>query len=132
MKIGTLASMLGIAPSTIRYYEQIGLLKPPTRSANGYRTYSHASVARLRNIQTASRLGFPLDVVGRLFAYEGAELATKAKEQIQLRLAEVRELQASLDRQQRELVQLLGAMDGDACLPEVDGPACVRVSAAPG
>lgn len=39
MKIGELAARSGLTSSRIRYYEQIGLLKPVGRRTNGYRSY---------------------------------------------------------------------------------------------
>ncbi|MFZ6647650.1 MerR family transcriptional regulator [Undibacterium sp. TJN25] len=68
MKIGELATKAAIAPSAIRFYEQSGLLPPATRGANGYRVYSEAALERLRVIQLAQNLGFPLDAIRSLFA----------------------------------------------------------------
>jgi DNA-binding transcriptional MerR regulator len=115
MKIGELASRLGIAPSTIRYYEQIGLLKPPVRSANGYRRYSEESAVRIRQIQAASKLGIPLDAVRTLFAADGRSVKTRAAEQIALRLREIEATQAALQRQHQDLLDLLKNLDRAGC-----------------
>jgi MerR family transcriptional regulator, Zn(II)-responsive regulator of zntA len=61
--IGELASELGINPKTIRYYEEIGLLPEPQRSASGYRRYSVADLDRLRFIAKAKAIGLTLDEV---------------------------------------------------------------------
>ncbi|HBW99259.1 MAG TPA: MerR family transcriptional regulator, partial [Pseudoalteromonas sp.] len=53
MKIGELAKHSGIAASTIRYYESIGLLPHGTRNNNGYRQYDKASVEQLKMIKFA-------------------------------------------------------------------------------
>ena len=50
MKIGDLALQTGCPTPSIRYYEAEGLLQPPTRQANNYRTYTQAHVARLNFI----------------------------------------------------------------------------------
>ncbi len=68
MKIGELAAKAAMAPSAIRFYEQSGLLPPAVRSANGYRVYSEATLERLRVIQLAQNLGFPLDMIRSVFA----------------------------------------------------------------
>ena len=47
MNIGTAAEKSGLPPKTIRYYEDIGLLRPD-RAGNGYRDYSMADVHRLQ------------------------------------------------------------------------------------
>lgn len=47
MKIGELASRVGVSAKTIRYYEEIGLLPEPQRASNGYRDYRDESADRL-------------------------------------------------------------------------------------
>lgn len=61
MKIGELAQRTGLAPSRIRFYERIGLLKAVERQANGYRSYPADAVLVLRLIATAQQAGFSLD-----------------------------------------------------------------------
>jgi len=61
MKIGELAEQTGLAPSRIRFYERIGLLKPALRQANGYRSYPADAVMALKLIATGQQAGFRLD-----------------------------------------------------------------------
>src|SRR2546428_13917998 len=61
MKVGELAETVGIAPDTVRYYEKVGLLPAPKRTASGYRAYADTAVDRLRFIQGAQRIGLPLN-----------------------------------------------------------------------
>jgi MerR family copper efflux transcriptional regulator len=68
LTIGELAKKVGVRPSTLRYYEQEGLLAPDSRSDAGYRLYEPAAEARLLLIQRAQRLGFSLADVGTLLA----------------------------------------------------------------
>jgi DNA-binding transcriptional MerR regulator len=58
--VAVLARLTGSTPDTVRYYEKVGLLPPPERSAAGYRHYAQASVDRLHFIQGAQRLGLQL------------------------------------------------------------------------
>jgi len=58
-RISELAGPTGFSPSTLRYYEQVGLLSA-ARGRNGYRIYGDADVARLRFIARAKRLGLSL------------------------------------------------------------------------
>lgn len=60
MNIGTAAEMAKLPPKTIRYYEDIDLLRP-SRAANGYRDYSSQDVHRLRFLQRARSLGFTIE-----------------------------------------------------------------------
>ncbi|MEL0167361.1 MAG: MerR family transcriptional regulator [Pseudomonadaceae bacterium] len=61
MKIGELAEQTGLAPSRIRFYERIGLLKTVKRQSNGYRSYPPEAVLVLGMITSAQKAGFSLD-----------------------------------------------------------------------
>jgi len=60
MNIGQAAQRANLPPKTIRYYEDIALIKPD-RAENGYRDYSEADVHRLRFIQRSRSLGFTIE-----------------------------------------------------------------------
>lgn len=64
--IGEVAARAGVSTPTIRYYERIGLLKPPTRSTTGYRRYTEAAIRELHFIRKAQGLGFSLDEIGEI------------------------------------------------------------------
>jgi len=66
LTIGKLAGATGTKVETIRYYEQIGLLPEPARSAANYRTYDAAHLRRLSFIRRARDLGFSIDQVREL------------------------------------------------------------------
>lgn len=66
LTIGKLASATGTKVETIRYYEQIGLLAAPARSAGNYRTYEGEHLRRLSFIRRARDLGFSIDQVREL------------------------------------------------------------------
>ena len=58
-QISELAHRSGLPPTTLRFYEQAGLL-PAARSANGYRHYGEDALARLALIRAGKQLGLPL------------------------------------------------------------------------
>lgn len=60
MRIGQLAERSGLTATTIRYYESIGLLAEPCRTAGGYREYAEHDVERLRFIRDAQASGLTL------------------------------------------------------------------------
>src|SRR5690606_1867317 len=60
MRIGEVAARSGCPPETVRYYERIGLLPAPPRTASGYRDYRPADADRLRFISRGRELGFSL------------------------------------------------------------------------
>ena len=64
--IGQLAKRADVSTSSLRYYEEQGLLRPVSRSDAGYRLYDQEAETTLRFIQRAQRLGFSLSDI-RLF-----------------------------------------------------------------
>ncbi|MEX0629673.1 MAG: heavy metal-responsive transcriptional regulator [Chloroflexota bacterium] len=68
MRIGELATLVGVNPKTIRYYESIGLLPEPKRRPSGYRLYGADDVERLAFIRRAQRFGLRLDEIGEVLA----------------------------------------------------------------
>ncbi|MFD0715358.1 MerR family transcriptional regulator [Paenibacillus sp. GCM10027626] len=57
---GEIAKMANVNIETLRYYEELGLIIPPMRSASGYRLYSDETLGRLAFIQNAKACGFTL------------------------------------------------------------------------
>lgn len=66
VRISELARRSGFPPSTLRYYETIGLLDPPERTAAGYRTYDEVVLSRLSFIAGAKRMRLPLEDIRAL------------------------------------------------------------------
>ena len=72
MRIGQLASAAAVSVDTIRYYERLGLLPAPARTASGYREYPDGAVTRLSVIRNAVRFGFSLKDVARFLKVRDA------------------------------------------------------------
>ncbi|MGI6151810.1 MAG: MerR family transcriptional regulator [Christensenellales bacterium] len=64
--VNGLAKLAGVSPRTLRYYDQIGLLKPLRVEKNGYRVYGQEQVDALQQIRFFTELGLPLKEVLRL------------------------------------------------------------------
>ena len=60
MNIGDVASASGLPAKTIRYYEDIGLVRP-ARSENGYRHFRETDIHKLAFLGRARSLGFTID-----------------------------------------------------------------------
>jgi Cu(I)-responsive transcriptional regulator len=73
LRIGDLARATGTKVVTIRYYEKIGLLAAPPRSAGNYRRYGPEALRRLRFIRRCRALGFALEQVRELLALASEE-----------------------------------------------------------
>jgi Cu(I)-responsive transcriptional regulator len=76
MNIGEVSERSGLPPKTIRYYEDIGLIRP-RRGANGYRAFGDADAHRLAFLGRARSLGFSIEECRALLAlYGDAERAS--------------------------------------------------------
>ena len=66
LSIGQLAKQSGISVDTIRYYEKIGLLQTPKRTAGNYRYYSKPMLAELLFLKHCRELGITLQDIKNL------------------------------------------------------------------
>ncbi len=71
--ISELAHQLEISPSTIRFYEEKGLIKPD-RSPGNQRIYTKRNRARLKLILRGKRFGFSLDEIAEMIGAEEANM----------------------------------------------------------
>jgi MerR family copper efflux transcriptional regulator len=101
LTIGQLARRVGLRTSTLRYYEEQGLLVPAGRTPAGYRLYGPDAEQVLRFVQRAQRLGFSLADIHRLL--HGLQSNSLNDEQV-VALAEERFL--ALERRLTELLVL--------------------------
>lgn len=135
LTVGQLARATGVPAKTIRYYEQVGVLPAPHRSATGYRQYTQRDVHRLLFIRRARALGLSLFSI-KAFSAEldgGQCLAMRPRlkhlvtEQLRLVRAQIAECQL-LEQQLAQVLQRLLTIppsdhaDGCRCL-EIDAPA---------
>jgi MerR family regulatory protein./MerR, DNA binding. len=58
-----LAGIAGVSPRTIRYYDEVGLLKPVRINSSGYRIYGRKEVDRLQQIMFYRELGFSIEKI---------------------------------------------------------------------
>jgi DNA-binding transcriptional MerR regulator len=69
--INELAKLAGVSTRTLRYYDEIGLLRPKRISSNGYRVYGQQEVDLLQQILFYRELGVQLDEINRIIKAEG-------------------------------------------------------------
>lgn len=108
MRVSEIARQAGIAPSAVRFYEEIGVLPVAEREANGYRAYSSEDLARLQLVVALRRLGLgPLDA-GRLarLCLERADIDADLQPVIRDQRAAIGRQRAELDRLDAELIDL--------------------------
>ena len=109
--IGEAARESGVKVTTIRFYEERGLLQAPPRSAGGQRLYGAQEVARLRFIRHARDLGFDMAALADLLDLAGHPDApcAGADRLAEARLADVRRRITALRALEGELERMLAA-----------------------
>ena len=114
MNIGDVAARSGLPPKTIRYYEDIGLVKPP-RSENGYRTFREQELHKLAFLGRARALGFSIEDCRALLQLYEDESRTSAevKEIAMSHLQEIDRKVADLKEMRNTLSHLIEACAGD-------------------
>ncbi len=94
MQIGEVAQRTGLSLRTIRYYEEVGLIRPSSRTQGGFRLYTEPDVARLNLVKRMKPLGFSLeqarDLLGVLDALDAAEADSGERDALVGRLATYR------------------------------------------
>ncbi len=120
--IGEIAGRSGFTASALRYYEDIGLLEPATRTAAGYRLYDDTALSRLAFIGRAKQLGCSLeeitDLVGIWDGEQCGPVQRRFHELVTTKLGQaerqIAELTALADQLRHAAAQLAG--------PATDGP----------
>jgi DNA-binding transcriptional MerR regulator len=108
MRIGELATISGVPAKTIRYYESIGILPPPARTASGYRDYGDDSAGRLEFIRGAQATGLTLGEIRSVVALRdrGETPCARVLDLITTRQADIDERIRELERLRTELRRL--------------------------
>ena len=109
-----LARATGCNLETIRYYEKIGMMPDPPRTAAGYRVYDARHVSRLRFILRARELGFAIEEIRGLLGLVdgGNQTCAEVKDRTERHLAEVRAKIADLQRIERVLAETAAQCSG--------------------
>jgi Cu(I)-responsive transcriptional regulator len=123
MNIGIISERTGLPAKTIRYYEDIGLIRP-MRNTNGYRAFRESDYHKLAFLGRARALGFTIDDCRTLLAlYEDESRASSdVKELAQEHLEQIDEKLAQLQGMRATLSRLVSACAGD------DRPDCPILS----
>ncbi|WP_171126251.1 MULTISPECIES: Cu(I)-responsive transcriptional regulator [unclassified Ruegeria] len=114
MNIGDVSTQTGLPAKTIRYYEDIGLVKP-LRDDNGYRRYRSQDIHKLNFLGRARALGFTIEDCRTLMAlYEDDTRASSdVKKVARAHLAQVEAKIADLNAMRDTLGHLIDACAGD-------------------
>ena len=131
LRIGELAQATGVPAKTIRYYEQVGVLPTPSRTAAGYRQYSPQGVHRVLFIRRARALGLPLRQLKALAtALNDRPYATvrpRLRELLRAQLAAVEQQTTDLELLRRQLEQVLRRLLRQRSLRKAEGCGCLDI-----
>ena len=122
MRIGELSDRSGVPSKTIRYYEEIGVLREPPRTPNGYRDYDDDVLSRLRFVRDARSVGLTLGEIREIVALRDrgetpcahvTDLLQRHAAEIDRTIAELRRVRAEV----RRLARRAGTLDPRDCEP---------------
>jgi DNA-binding transcriptional MerR regulator len=99
LKVGEVAKAAGVGVQTLHYYERVGLLPKPKRSAANYRIYAADAIRRVRFIKKAQAVGLTLEETKQILdlkdrghapCHQVVELGKKHLQETELRLTQLR------------------------------------------
>lgn len=115
MNIGKAATLSGLTVKTVRYYSDVGIIKPLIDSHTGYRDFSDSDLAKLQFLAKARKFDFSLDDCRELLAlYENTERSSKEVKALTLeKIAEIDIKLSELQMLRDQLSGLASACQGD-------------------
>ncbi|SQI38621.1 Copper export regulator [Leminorella richardii] len=124
MNISQVAEKTGLTSKAIRFYEEKGLITPPNRSLNGYRTYNSRNVEELTLLRQARQVGFTLEECKEFLALfhnaerRSADVKARTLKKVEEIDSHIREL-ADMRERLMNLANLCPGDDGADC-PIID------------
>ena len=115
MNIGKAAKLAGLTVKTVRYYSDIGIIKPLIDNNTGYRSFSEPDLAKLQFISKARKFDFSLDECRELLSlYEHTDRTSKEVKALTLeKIAEIDAKLSELNMLRKQLSTLASACKGD-------------------
>jgi DNA-binding transcriptional MerR regulator len=140
-RISEVAEQTGFSASTLRFYEDVGLITPAGRSGNGYRRYDDRDVDRLRFIARSKRLGLSIEEITGLVELFDADECAPVQERLRALLVakrhELAEQIAELENLSGQLARVADRLgvstpsgacdDACACFADDSGDAAVTL-----
>lgn len=109
--IRTLAQMAGVSTRTLRYYDEIGLLKPVRVSSSGYRVYGRDEVDRLQQILFYRELDFSLESIAAVLDDPGFDRDRALREHREMLLGRRKRLDLLIESVDRTIAMNEGRME---------------------
>lgn len=111
---GQAAKAAQVGSETLRYYERIGIIPKPARSAGNYRVYDDETVQRIRFVKHAQDLGFSLEEIDELLSLRATKgsKAADVKRRAQAKIRDVEQRISSLQNIRAALSELVENCSG--------------------
>lgn len=115
MNIGKSAKLSGLTVKAVRYYSDVGIIKPNVAVDTGYRDFSEPDLAKLQFVAKARKFDFSLDDCRELLAlYENTERSSKEVKALTLeKIAEIDTKLTELNMLKDQLSTLASTCQGD-------------------
>ena len=115
MNISIVAKKTGLTSKAIRFYEDKGLVTPPLRGENGYRSYTQQHINELTLLRQARQVGFNLEECGELVNLfnDPARHSADVKARTLQKVAEIERHIVELEAMRKQLMSLAESCPGD-------------------
>ena len=115
MNISDVAKKTGLTSKAIRFYEEKGLVTPPLRGDNGYRSYTAQHLNELTLLRQARQVGFNLEECGELVTLfnDPSRHSADVKARTLQKVAEIERHIDELQQMRRQLLSLAESCPGD-------------------
>lgn len=116
-KIGEIAKIAEITVPTLRYYEEIGVLKSSKRSNTNYRYYKKSDIEIITFIKKAQSIGFTLKEIKLVISerVKGKSPCPKVRELAKRKVEEINQKISELKRMEKDLIKYIVCCDGLDC-----------------
>ncbi len=108
LTVKQLAAISGVTVRTLHHYDEIGLLKPASVGANGYRYYGRRELLRLQRVLFHRELGVPLSEIAELLDLEGENQISVLRQHRQKLAAERERYGTLIETIDRTIAELQG------------------------
>ena len=132
-RIGQLAALTGLTQRTIRYYDELGLLKTHDRTQGGQRLYSDADLIYIKRIMELKALSFSLDEISHIIRLgdedeSGEKRRSALLEGYKAKLEAALEKRRRLDEEVESLEWHVRQLEGSVGFKECPGSLCQSCS----
>ena len=107
-RIGEVSARTGLTTRTLRYYEELGLLRPSERLASGHRVYASEDLRRLYRVSLLRQLGLPLSEIARELEDSTRDLS----DTIGRHIAQLDQRMAALGRHRERMITIRDSLSG--------------------